>query len=208
MQERSEAERRAIWPYLNVATWRRERSDRAIQQIRQNSTAFHSNPAIRSKRSTSVLSTRKIRPIYSHPIPQCQVDNFRPDTLFNSGIVHLKRIHGDSHRHGHIFTLLIHILCHQNRCEDNCKNTGRHHDTTRLPTYNNNNRQRNPIHVRSSGRHHTRTGHPTTTCHNKACPNNRHPGTLPRIPERSSEDLNGRKENNVAPTRTCSHPQL
>ena len=33
MQERSEAERRAIWPYFNVATWRRERSDRAIQQI-------------------------------------------------------------------------------------------------------------------------------------------------------------------------------
>ena len=34
MQERSEAERRAIWRCLNVATWRRERSDRAIQQIR------------------------------------------------------------------------------------------------------------------------------------------------------------------------------
>ena len=33
MQERSEAERRAIWPCLNVATWRRERSDRAIQKI-------------------------------------------------------------------------------------------------------------------------------------------------------------------------------
>ena len=33
MQERSEAERRAIWPCLNVVTWRRERSDRAIQQI-------------------------------------------------------------------------------------------------------------------------------------------------------------------------------
>ena len=33
MQERSEAERRAIWPCLNVATWRRERSDRAIQQM-------------------------------------------------------------------------------------------------------------------------------------------------------------------------------
>ena len=33
MQERSDAERRAIWPCLNVATWRRERSDRAIQQI-------------------------------------------------------------------------------------------------------------------------------------------------------------------------------
>ena len=30
MQERSEAERRAIWPCLNVATWRRERNDRAI----------------------------------------------------------------------------------------------------------------------------------------------------------------------------------
>ena len=28
------AERRAIWPCLNVATWRRERSDRAIQQRR------------------------------------------------------------------------------------------------------------------------------------------------------------------------------
>ena len=67
MQERSEAERRAIWPCLNVATWRRERSDRAIQQIRWNSTAFHSIPVIRSKGSTSVLSTRKIRPIYSHP---------------------------------------------------------------------------------------------------------------------------------------------
>ena len=25
--------RRAIWPCLNVATWRRERSDRAIQQM-------------------------------------------------------------------------------------------------------------------------------------------------------------------------------
>ena len=34
LQERSEAERRAIWQCLNVATWRRERSDRAIQQIR------------------------------------------------------------------------------------------------------------------------------------------------------------------------------
>ena len=32
MQERSEVERRAIWPCLNVATWRKERSDRAIQQ--------------------------------------------------------------------------------------------------------------------------------------------------------------------------------
>ena len=68
MQERSETERRAIWPCLNVATWRRERSDRAIQQIRWNSTAFHSIPAIRSKGSTSVLSTRKIRPIYSHTL--------------------------------------------------------------------------------------------------------------------------------------------
>ena len=67
MQERSEAEQRTIWPCLNVATWRRERSDRAIQQIRLNSTAFYSIPAIRSKGSTSVLSTRKIRPIYSHP---------------------------------------------------------------------------------------------------------------------------------------------
>ena len=28
------AKRRAIWPCLNVGTWRRERSDRAIQQIR------------------------------------------------------------------------------------------------------------------------------------------------------------------------------
>ena len=25
-------------------------------------------------------------------IPQCHVDNFRPDTLFNSGVVHLKRV--------------------------------------------------------------------------------------------------------------------
>ena len=35
MQGRSEAERRAIWPCLNVATWRKKRSDvnRAIQQI-------------------------------------------------------------------------------------------------------------------------------------------------------------------------------
>ena len=30
--KRSEAERRAIWPCLNVATWRRERNDRAIQK--------------------------------------------------------------------------------------------------------------------------------------------------------------------------------
>ena len=35
MQERSEAEPRAIRPCLNVATWRRERSVRAIQRIRQ-----------------------------------------------------------------------------------------------------------------------------------------------------------------------------
>ena len=67
MQERSEAERRAIWPCLNVATWRRERSDRAMQQIQWNSIAFHSIPSIRSKGSTSVLSTRKTRPIFSHP---------------------------------------------------------------------------------------------------------------------------------------------
>ena len=33
MQEQSEAERRAIWLCLNVATWRRERSDRAIEQM-------------------------------------------------------------------------------------------------------------------------------------------------------------------------------
>ena len=33
MQERREAERRAMWPCLNVATWRKERSDRAIQQV-------------------------------------------------------------------------------------------------------------------------------------------------------------------------------
>ena len=25
-------------------------------------------------------------------IPQCQDDNFRPDTFFNSGVVHLKRV--------------------------------------------------------------------------------------------------------------------
>ena len=31
--KRSEAERRVIWTCLNVATWRRDRSDRAIQQI-------------------------------------------------------------------------------------------------------------------------------------------------------------------------------
>ena len=31
--KRSEAERRAIWPCFNVATWRKERSDRAIQHI-------------------------------------------------------------------------------------------------------------------------------------------------------------------------------
>ena len=36
-----------------------------------NSTAFHLIPAIRSKGSTSVLSTRKIRPFYSHPIFRC-----------------------------------------------------------------------------------------------------------------------------------------
>ena len=36
MQERNEAERRARWPCLNIATWRRERSDRALQQIRQS----------------------------------------------------------------------------------------------------------------------------------------------------------------------------
>ena len=35
MQEQNEAERRANWPCLNVATWRRERSDRAIQHICQ-----------------------------------------------------------------------------------------------------------------------------------------------------------------------------
>ena len=33
MQKRSEEERRSIWPCLNVATWRRERSDRVVQQI-------------------------------------------------------------------------------------------------------------------------------------------------------------------------------
>ena len=31
--KRSEAKRRVTWPCLNVATWRRERSDQAIQQI-------------------------------------------------------------------------------------------------------------------------------------------------------------------------------
>ena len=70
MQQRSGAERRAIWTCLNVAIWRRERSDRAIQQIQQNSTAFLSIPAIRTKGSTSALSTRKFRPIYSHPYPR------------------------------------------------------------------------------------------------------------------------------------------
>ena len=39
----------------------------ATKTFRSNSTAFQSIPAIRSKGSTSVLSTRKIRPIYSHP---------------------------------------------------------------------------------------------------------------------------------------------
>ena len=39
----------------------------STRRLRSNSTAFHSIPAIRSKSSTSVLSTRKIRPIYSHP---------------------------------------------------------------------------------------------------------------------------------------------
>ena len=36
--------------------------------FRSTSTVFHSIPAIRSNGSTSVLSTRKIRPIYSHPL--------------------------------------------------------------------------------------------------------------------------------------------
>ena len=29
-------------------------------------------------------------------IPQCQDDNFRPDTLFNSGVVHIKRVPNQS----------------------------------------------------------------------------------------------------------------
>ena len=40
----------------------------STRMLRSSSTAFHSIPAIRSNGSTSVLSTRKIRPIYSHPV--------------------------------------------------------------------------------------------------------------------------------------------
>ena len=32
-------------------------------------------------------------------IPQCHDDNFRPDTLFNSGVVHLKRVRNSSRIH-------------------------------------------------------------------------------------------------------------
>ena len=39
----------------------------STKTFRSNSTTFHSIPSIRSKGSTSVLSTRKVRPIYSHP---------------------------------------------------------------------------------------------------------------------------------------------
>ena len=48
----------------------------------------------------------------------------------------IKRIHVFSHSHGHILTLLIYILCHQNRCEDMRKGASRHHDTPRVLDHN------------------------------------------------------------------------
>ena len=54
----------------------------------------------------------------------------------------IKRIHGDSHRHGHTFTLPIYILRHQSRCKNNRKGASRHHDTTSVPTYDDLNRQK------------------------------------------------------------------
>ena len=67
MQERSEAERRAIMAMPQCCYLAKGAKRPSHTTKRQNSTAFHSIPVIRSKGSTSVLSTRKIRPIYSHP---------------------------------------------------------------------------------------------------------------------------------------------
>ena len=57
MQERSEAERRAIWPCLNVGTWRRERSDRANNKYDK----------IRPHSIRSLQFDQKVRPLSFRP---------------------------------------------------------------------------------------------------------------------------------------------
>ena len=57
MQERSEAERRAIWPCLNVATWRRERSDEPHNKYDK----------IRPHSIRSLQFDQKVRPLSFRP---------------------------------------------------------------------------------------------------------------------------------------------
>ena len=74
MQERSEAERRAIWPCLNVATWQRERSDRAVQRIKYDKIRPHSIPSLQFDRKVRPLSFRPENSTYLQP-PPSRIEN-------------------------------------------------------------------------------------------------------------------------------------
>ena len=74
MQERSEAERRVIRPCLNVATWRRERSDNKHDKVRP-----HSIRSLQFDRKVRLLSFRPekfdlyIATLPGHPYEGCPV---------------------------------------------------------------------------------------------------------------------------------------
>ena len=56
----------AYAPQYDSRSTRGKQRTFSTQRLRSNSTAFHSIPAIQPKGSTSVLSTKKFRPIYSY----------------------------------------------------------------------------------------------------------------------------------------------
>ena len=82
MQEQCEAERRAIWPCLNVAT--SEGSEATEPYNKYNKIRPHSIRSLQfdqKVRPTSILSTKKIRPNYSHPN---DVQPLRPELVLMS----------------------------------------------------------------------------------------------------------------------------
>ena len=83
LQERSEAERRAIWPCLNVATRRREQSDRDIQA----GTLIHSlynvhRNIVRTSQFHLERKKAKVITVFKKG-SQTKVKNYRPIILLN-----------------------------------------------------------------------------------------------------------------------------
>ena len=78
MQERSEEDRRAIWPCINVATWPRERSDRATSHTTGMLTSSNKNLKIIA--GIEFFGYMTFRPIHFQPM-QFQPLPFQPLTI-------------------------------------------------------------------------------------------------------------------------------